>query len=37
MHVDDVPVVLVHGFASSFERNWQETGWTDLLRDEGPR
>jgi pimeloyl-ACP methyl ester carboxylesterase len=33
--VDDVPVVLVHGFASSFERNWQETGWADLLRDEG--
>jgi pimeloyl-ACP methyl ester carboxylesterase len=33
--VNDVPVVLVHGFASSFERNWQETGWTDLLRDEG--
>jgi pimeloyl-ACP methyl ester carboxylesterase len=33
--VDDVPVVLVHGFASSFERNWQETGWVDLLRDEG--
>jgi pimeloyl-ACP methyl ester carboxylesterase len=35
--VDDVPVVLVHGFASSFERNWQETGWADLLRDEGRR
>ncbi|HTZ24745.1 MAG TPA: alpha/beta hydrolase [Streptosporangiaceae bacterium] len=33
--MDDVPVVLVHGFASSFERNWQETGWADLLRDEG--
>jgi len=33
--VDDVPVVLVHGFASSFERNWRETGWADLLRDEG--
>jgi pimeloyl-ACP methyl ester carboxylesterase len=33
--VDDVPVVLVHGFASSFELNWQETGWVDLLRDEG--
>lgn len=33
--MDDVPVVLVHGFASSFEWNWQETGWVDLLRDEG--
>ncbi len=33
--MDDVPVVLVHGFASSFERNWRETGWADLLRDEG--
>ena len=33
--VDDVPVVLVHGFASSYERNWREPGWADLLRDEG--
>jgi pimeloyl-ACP methyl ester carboxylesterase len=33
--MDDIPVVLVHGFASSFEQNWQETGWVDLLRDEG--
>jgi pimeloyl-ACP methyl ester carboxylesterase len=33
--VNDVPVVLVHGFASSFRRNWQETGWVDLLQDEG--
>jgi pimeloyl-ACP methyl ester carboxylesterase len=32
--VDDVPVVLVHGFASSYERNWREPGWADLLRDE---
>lgn len=31
----DVPVILVHGFASSFERNWRELGWVDLLRDEG--
>jgi pimeloyl-ACP methyl ester carboxylesterase len=35
--VDDVPVVLVHGFASSFERNWRELGWVDLLQDEGRR
>jgi pimeloyl-ACP methyl ester carboxylesterase len=31
----DVPVLLVHGFASSFERNWREPGWVDLLEDEG--
>jgi pimeloyl-ACP methyl ester carboxylesterase len=30
-----VPVILVHGFASSFERNWGEAGWPDLLREEG--
>ena len=29
------PVLLVHGFASSFERNWRETGWVDLLSDAG--
>jgi len=33
--VNDVPVVLVHGFASSFERNWREPGWVDLLQEEG--
>jgi pimeloyl-ACP methyl ester carboxylesterase len=33
--MDDVPVMLVHGFASSYERNWREPGWADLLRDEG--
>ncbi len=31
----DIPVVLVHGFASSFERNWREPGWVDLLHEEG--
>lgn len=30
-----VPVILVHGFASSFARNWQEPGWAELLRAEG--
>ena len=30
-----LPVVLVHGFASSFERNWREPGWVDLLSDAG--
>jgi pimeloyl-ACP methyl ester carboxylesterase len=29
------PVVLVHGFASSFELNWREPGWVALLEDEG--
>ena len=33
----DVPVMLVHGFASSFARNWQEPGWVDLLADQGRR
>lgn len=25
----------MHGFASSFDRNWRETGWADLLGDAG--
>lgn len=29
------PVLLVHGFASSFERNWREPGWVDLLVEAG--
>lgn len=29
------PVLLVHGFASSFERNWRDTGFADLLADAG--
>ena len=29
------PVLLVHGFTSSFDRNWRETGWVDLLKDAG--
>ena len=29
------PVLLVHGFASSFERNWREPGWVDLLAEAG--
>jgi pimeloyl-ACP methyl ester carboxylesterase len=27
--------MLVHGFASSFERNWREPGWVALLEEEG--
>ena len=29
------PVVLVHGFASSFKHGWADDGWPDLLADEG--
>jgi pimeloyl-ACP methyl ester carboxylesterase len=29
------PVVLVHGLASSFEHNWRQPGWVDLLADAG--
>ena len=29
------PVLLVHGFASSFERNWRQPGWVDLLEESG--
>ena len=31
----ELPILLVHGFASSFERNWREPGWVDILQDEG--
>jgi pimeloyl-ACP methyl ester carboxylesterase len=30
-----VPVLMVHGFASSFERNWREPGWADVLTEQG--
>jgi pimeloyl-ACP methyl ester carboxylesterase len=26
-------VVLLHGFASSFDHNWRQTGWVDILAD----
>ncbi len=28
-------VVLVHGFASSFDRNWRQPGWVELLEEAG--
>src|SRR5258708_8832078 len=31
----DIAVVLVHGLASSCERNWREPGWVDLPHEEG--
>jgi pimeloyl-ACP methyl ester carboxylesterase len=33
--MSEVPVLMVHGFASSFERNWREPGWVDVLQEEG--
>jgi pimeloyl-ACP methyl ester carboxylesterase len=32
---DNLPVALVHGFASSFAHGWEHNGWTDLLADAG--
>ncbi|GIU88096.1 MAG: alpha/beta hydrolase [Acidimicrobiia bacterium] len=29
------PVLLVHGFASSFEHGWRDPGWVDILADAG--
>ena len=29
------PVVFLHGFATSSERTWRDTGWVDILADEG--
>jgi pimeloyl-ACP methyl ester carboxylesterase len=29
------PVLLVHGFATSFETTWRHNGWVDLLEDAG--
>ena len=29
------PIVLVHGFSSSFERDWLRSGWVDFLVGEG--
>jgi pimeloyl-ACP methyl ester carboxylesterase len=28
-------LVLLHGFASSFEHNWRQTGWVDIVGDFG--
>lgn len=28
-------IVLLHGFASTFEHNWRQTGWVDILADFG--
>jgi len=31
--VSDPPVLLVHGFGTSFESTWRHNGWVDLLED----
>jgi pimeloyl-ACP methyl ester carboxylesterase len=33
--MNDQPVVLLHGLATSAAATWAETGWLDLLTDEG--
>jgi pimeloyl-ACP methyl ester carboxylesterase len=33
--MEPCPVLLVHGFASTAEHNWSQTGWLDLLADAG--
>jgi pimeloyl-ACP methyl ester carboxylesterase len=33
--MNDHPVLVVHGLASSFEHNWRATGWVDILADQG--
>jgi pimeloyl-ACP methyl ester carboxylesterase len=34
---ESIPVVLLHGFATSSARTWWETGWLDLLNEAGRR
>jgi pimeloyl-ACP methyl ester carboxylesterase len=33
--VTSTPIVLVHGFASSFDHTWRKNGWVDILGDLG--
>ncbi len=33
--MEQLPVLLVHGFASSAEHNWRQPGWVDLLTESG--
>ena len=28
-------LILLHGFGSSFDHNWQQTSWVDILADFG--
>ena len=31
------PILLIHGFGSSHQVNWVDTGWVDLLKRNGRR
>src|SRR3981081_2630640 len=31
------PVLLIHGFGSSYEHGWRHPGWADLLQESGRR
>ncbi len=35
IHGHGSPIVLLHGFSSSFERNWMRLGWVELLTTHG--
>jgi pimeloyl-ACP methyl ester carboxylesterase len=35
MTMPPTSLVLLHGFASSFDHNWRQTGWVDILADFG--
>jgi pimeloyl-ACP methyl ester carboxylesterase len=35
MTMPPTSIVLLHGFASSFEHNWRQPGWVDILADFG--
>jgi pimeloyl-ACP methyl ester carboxylesterase len=35
VHGEGRPIALVHGFSSSFQRNWKNTGWIEFLTRHG--
>ncbi|MGW5878215.1 alpha/beta fold hydrolase [Nocardiopsis terrae] len=35
--IDDVPVLLLHGFGTNFDMNWRATGWPRVLEEAGRR
>lgn len=35
LHGEGRPILLVHGFSSSFQRNWKNTGWVEFLTRHG--
>lgn len=37
VHGSGAPVMLLHGFSSSFRRNWHGVGWTQLFVEQGRR